>query len=240
MGHLARRAAIGVCARSMDVYLVPAGSDRYELYCETATVVPDTPTSGAPTSIRHRVTALFRRAVAEGEEQRLGAPTAPSQSAIRRAITRKLADAVAEQRLLWQLRRQEHARLVHPDDLSDTAALDIARRLLAADRDKHRRWSVIDGLLVLASAPIALLPGPNVLAYYFIFRTVGHVLSMQGAMRGVQRVSWAMTPSADVTSLRQALALDAGARATRLDQISEALGLDRLATFIERIADRPS
>jgi hypothetical protein len=224
----------------MDVYLVPAGSDRYDLYCETPTAVPDGPASANPASIRHRLTAVFRRAVAEGEDQRLGAPPATSQSAIRRAITRKLADAVAEQRLLWQLRRQDHARLVHPDDVSEARAMEIARRLLGADRDKHRRWSVIDGVLVVASAPIALLPGPNVLAYYFIFRTVGHFLSMQGAMRGLQRVTWTTTPSSHLTSLRQALALDASARATRLDQISEALGLDRLATFVERTADRSS
>jgi len=222
----------------MDVYLVPAGSDRYELYCETASAAPDVPASGAASSIRQRLTAVFRRAVAEGEGQRLGDPAASSQSAVRRAITRKLADAVAEQRLLWQLRSQDRAQLVHPDDLTGAQAWEVARRQLTADRDKHVRWAVIDGLLVIASAPIALLPGPNVLAYYFIFRTVGHVLSMRGAMRGLQRVTWATSPSPQLTEVRQVLALNAAARATRLDQISQALGLDRLTTFVERTADR--
>jgi len=224
----------------MNVYLVPSGPNRHELYCE----IPSAATDGErrpATSLWHRMSDVFHRMLAEGERAR-AAPDEVSQASgrIRRFIGRKLAEAVAEQRLLWHLRRETHVPLMHPDDRSSSAALQEARRLLTVDRDKHLRWVVIDGFLILLSAPVALLPGPNVLAYYFIFRTVGHVLSMQGAMRGLQRVSWAMTPSADVTSLRQALALDASARATRLDQISEALGLDRLATFIERIADRPS
>jgi hypothetical protein len=223
----------------MDVYLVPAGADRYELYCETATAVPEGPTPHGA-SIWQRMTGVFKRAVAEGEQERLGVPPPEARSAARRAITRKLADAVAEQRLLWQLRKQERARFVYPDDLSEPRALEARRRLLTADRDKHRRWLVIDGVLVVASGLLALVPGPNVLAYYFIFRTVGHFLSMQGATRGLSHVTWTASPSPHLTDVRQVLALDAGARATRLDQISEALGLDRLATFVERTADRPS
>jgi hypothetical protein len=222
----------------MDVYLVPAGADRYELYCETPAAVPEGPTPHG-SSIWQRMAGVFRRAVAEGEQQRLGSSAPHAQSAVRRAITRKLADAVAEQRLLWHMRRQERARFLYPDDLSEARAVEIERRLLAADRDKHRWWMVIDGALVLASAPIALLPGPNVLAYYFIFRTVGHFLSMQGALRGLSGVTWTAEPSAHLTAVRHVLALDAAARTSRLEQISQALGLDRLTTFVERMADRP-
>ena len=240
MGPPVPRAVSGCFQISMDVYLVPAGRDRYELYCETVTSVADGAAAPHAPSIWSRMTAVFRRAVAEGEEQRLGLPGSESRGVVRRAITRRLADAVAEQRLLWQLRSQDHVRFVYPDDLSDVRAWEIGRRLIAADRDKHRRWALIDGVLVIASTPVALLPGPNVLAYYFIFRTVGHVLSMQGAMRGLGRVTWTPVASSHLTAVRQVLALDADARAPRLDQISRALGLDRLATFVERTADRSS
>ena len=223
----------------MDVYLVPLGTDRYELYCETPAQTPDESDAGG-SSVRDRVSAMFKRAVAEGEEQRDGSDPPRAQSRIRRAITRKLADAVAEQRLLWHLRGQDRAGLIHPDDLATPAAIEISRRLLSADRDKHRRWWLIDGALTIASAPFALLPGPNVLAYYFIFRTVGHYLSMKGAVQGIAAVDWQATPSPHLSALRHVLPMSPSSRASQLDRISEALGLDRLGIFIERVCDRAS
>ena len=49
------------------------------------------------------------------------------------------------------------------------------------DLGKHRRWLVIDALLLAVSVPLTLIPGPNVPALYFSFRVVGHFLSMRGA-----------------------------------------------------------
>ena len=43
-------------------------------------------------------------------------------------------------------------------------------------------------------------------------------------------------PSAELTDLRAALALDRETRARRVEQISATLGLNRLAFFIERVA----
>src|SRR5262245_4150595 len=99
----------------MDVYLVPASPDRYELHCEEASALPAGDTSHS-TSLWGRAVSIFRAAIAEGEaERRRPADSDPSHGRIRRAITRRLAEAVAEQRLLWHLRREQSCRLVHPD-----------------------------------------------------------------------------------------------------------------------------
>jgi hypothetical protein len=219
----------------MDVYLVPSGAARLELYCEAASaVVEGDPASGV--SLSQRMSRVFHRVLAEGERARNAPHDAPaSHSRARRFVTRKLAEAVAEQRLLWNLRNETAVRLFHPDDMTPAAAVAEARRLVGADRDKHRLWAVIDGLLILVSAPFALLPGPNVLAYYFIFRTVGHVLSMRGAQQGLSVIDWASHPSAPLTDLRQAIALDPDERGVRIDAVAAALGLDRLAPFVEKI-----
>ena len=179
---------------------------------------------------------VFHRMLAEGERAR-AAPDEVSQASgrIRRFIGRKLAEAVAEQRLLWHLRRETHVPLMHPDDRSSSAALQEARRLLTVDRDKHLRWVVIDGFLILLSAPVALLPGPNVLAYYFIFRTVGHFLSMRGAQQGLSGIAWDPQPSAALSDLRTTLALDRDARRLRVDAIAMALGLDGLSRFVDEM-----
>jgi hypothetical protein len=232
----------------MNVFLVPMGGDHYELYCEPVQAAPpDDVSQGsrlwrAPRRWWAWAVGVFRRAVAEGEAERdqpaeAGAEAVP-RSKIRRTITRKLAEAVAEQRLLWHLRKETAARLYHPDVLAGDTALQMARAEIKRDHDKHRLWCVIDALLTIASAPIALLPGPNVLAYYFIFRTVGHYLSMAGARQGLDRVDWQLQPSAELTALGQALPCETDDRTARIDAIASALGLDRLTAFVERAAFR--
>lgn len=220
----------------MDVFLVPAGDHRHQLYCEVAT--PAAGPSDAARSWRRRLTDLFHRVLAEGERARQAPDDAPLEHGrVRRWLTRKVAETVAEQRVLWHLRRETRARLVHPDDLSDTAALEAGRQLLKADRDKHLRWCVIDALLGLVSAPAALLPGPNVLAYYFVFRAVGHALSWRGARQGLTGIAWQPSPSAHLTALRRALHLDEEGRRRAVESIAAALGLERLRAFVDDVAD---
>lgn len=228
----------------MDVYLVPTGRDRYELYCEVKPAGDEGEADAEPRgSLWARASHSFRRAVAEGEEADGDESTPdaareqPAKGRARRFITRKLAQAVAEQRLLWHLRRQGEVRLIHPDDLDATAAIARSRTLLTADRDKHRRRSVVNALLLAASGPFALVPGPNLLAYYFTFRTVGHFLSTRGADHGLARVSWQTVPSADLTAIRGALGLDPGNRRQRVDDLARSLGLEKLPRFVTRVAD---
>ena len=220
----------------MNVYLVPAGPARHELYCEVAAVSP-VEHEGPPQSLWGRLTAVFRRALAEGEAERRGEAEHAQHSRLRRWITRQLAEAVAEQRLLWQLRKQSDAALFYPDDLAERDAVQASRQLLTSDRDKHRRWCVIDALLTVATTPIALLPGPNVFAYYFIFRTVGHFLSMRGAQQGLTSARWTNRASPELGALRRALQWPSETRCPEIERIAAALQLERLPAFVEGVAD---
>ena len=218
----------------MDVFLVPAGGDGHALHCEVSSPLPDV--AAPPRTIRGRLVNVFRRVLAEGEAARR--PRTPADThvgRIRAAVTRRLAEAVAEQRLLWHLRGQTGARFVWPDDLGAPAAADIRRDLLTHDRNRHRRWTIVDGALGVASAPVALLPGPNVLAYYFIFRSVGHFLSWRGASQGLARLAWTDVSSPGLSRLRQAVSLDPVARAAAIDSVATTLGLERLRGFLDRV-----
>jgi len=229
----------------MDVYLVPAGEARHELYCEVAAPVP---TDDTRSSLWRRATESFRRAVAEGEAERARDPSDPpraDQGRLRRAITHRLAEVVTEQRLLWHLRKETTARLFHPDSLDAERALTLARTALAADYARHRRWFIVDGLLTALTGPLFFfVPGPNIVSWYFTFRAVGHFLSMRGARQGQSVVEWACVPSAHLTTVAQVLAWDAvavggqGRRAQTLAEAGAALGLEGLATFVERISTR--
>jgi len=222
----------------MIVYLVPTGGPRYELYCEVAAPVQTTGTRS--TGLVGRLVDGFTRALAEGEAEREGNadPDAPNRGRLRRFVTRKLAEAVAEQRLLWHLRTETAVVLSHPDDISGDNALELARAEFKSDRDRHRRWAIINAVLMVASTPIALVPGPNLFAYYFIFRLVGHFLSMRGAQQGLDRIAWTTQGSADLTALRSAFGLGTDERDARFEEIAQALGLNRFCAFITGVSTR--
>ncbi len=220
----------------MDVFLVPTGGDRYELYFEAPADVEPVVEDTGRSSWWSSMTARFRAMLAEAEEDRRQREDggAPARQGLWRAMLRRVAEAVAEQRLLWHLRSATAARLLYPDDLAADRARTVLRETLRADFEKHRRWLVIDALLLVISAPLTVIPGPNVPALYFSFRVVGHFLSMRGAGRGRDVVTWDSTSSPELSSLRAAIRLSHPGRLHRLDEVSAALGLSRLSSFIER------
>lgn len=228
----------------MEVFLIPVGGDRYELYCEVPDDDPDA-AAEPPRGVLRRLVHSFRQAIAEAERERRRTPREAHldddrghnwYQRIKRATLRKIAEGIAEQRLLWHMRRQHQAVVVHPDDLPGERALDIVKAAMQADYDKHRRWLAIDGTLFVLSGLLMLVPGPNVLAYYLAFRLVGHYLSMRGATQALQVVAWETRPSEPLAELRHAIALAPEVREARVSEIAAQLHLERLTTFFQRTA----
>src|SRR5688500_2394248 len=133
----------------MDVYLVPVGPQRYELYCE----IPDEPAdagSDEPRGFFRRLYHRFHLTIADAErERRHGIPADVRRGRFGRMQARMLrwvAESIAEQRLLWHLRQQDAACLHYPDDVNEQDAAGILRQQLGRDAEKHRRWLIIDGI----------------------------------------------------------------------------------------------
>ncbi|MDQ3346916.1 MAG: mitochondrial K+-H+ exchange-related family protein [Acidobacteriota bacterium] len=223
----------------MDVYLVPIGSSRYELYCE----VPDEPLEAdgeAPPGFFGRLKKRFSVLLAEAEhERRHGHAERPHDGWVARTKARSMrwvAESIAEQRLLWHLRRQGTARLYYPDDLEQESAVTMLRQQLRRDFDKHRFWLIVDSFGFVGSGLLFLVPGPNVIAYYFAFRMVGHYLSMRGARQGLDGIVWTNEKSAPLSELRRAMGLDDEERERRVSDIANALQLEHFVKFFERVA----
>jgi hypothetical protein len=222
----------------MDVYLVPVSADRYELYCE----VPDEPhgaVGGAPPAgLIQRLRHGFSEMLAEAERERRHGPSehAPRgwMARAKASFMRWVAESIAEQRLLWHLRRQTEAHLFFPSDVTESSAQTILRSQLGRDRDRHRFWLAIDSVAFVLSGLLMLLPGPNVLAYFFGFRLVGHYLSMMGARRGLEVVRWTSEGSAPLADLRRAIGLEPDERVLHVADVATRLRLEHLATFFER------
>ena len=224
----------------MDVFLIPVAADRYELYCELPDDDPGDPPEGRGwfRNLWHR----FRQALAEAERARQQPPSEPPAverswyNRIKGFTLRRIAESVAEQRLLWHMRGRESAMAIHPADVAAEEALRVVRASMRSDFEKHRYWVVIDAVLFILAGLLTILPGPNVIAYYVGFRLVGHYLSMRGARQALDSVQWTTSASTPLAELRRAITLDPDAREARVSAIASELQLERLASFFRRTA----
>ena len=239
-------AAVGLgrsLASPMDVFVIPVGRDRYELYCEQPLEV-DTGSGGPPQGFiarwRERFLEMLRAAEEGRGEQR---PSDEAKGWLGRVQDRLMSwvvERIAEQRLLWNLRGQSAVVAVHPDDVSFDDVLMHIKRALQRDFERHRNWLVVDVLGLLVSAALTLIPGPNLLAYYFLFRVGGHFFSIRGARQGQYRIAWTGRSCPPLRELRDVATLPGPVRDQRIRDVASRLRLRHLATFFERVAIRPA
>ncbi|MDE3155930.1 MAG: hypothetical protein KGN76_12550 [Acidobacteriota bacterium] len=220
----------------MDVFLIPVGQDAYRLYSELPAVrqplLDELPAPGRLGRVAQRVRGVIASLDHETE------PDPDHPDGWRERLRRRIARRVGEQRLLWRLRGEEAATIVCPDDCPAALAVELVRAELKRDGDRHRVWLVVDALAFLASGLLMLLPGPNVVAYYFAFSLAGHYLSLRGARQGRQRVRWSVRPDASLTDLRRAMGLPGAERDRRVHEIARRLNLPHLPGFFARAALR--
>lgn len=228
----------------MDVYLIPVGPDRYEPYCE---VDDDVAHAAEPAGEKRGWLAglhdRFRDMVAAAEREHGRHPHGEARGArptwggrLRARVMRWVAERIAEQRLLWHLRRQHAVTLVYPSDLDEARAREILVAALQRDGDRHRRWLIVNAGLLVASSVLTLIPGPNIIWWYFAFRVVGHYFSWRGARHGRVAVTWTLRASDALTDLRRVIALGPDERRQHVIDIASRLQLQHLASFFQRMA----
>jgi hypothetical protein len=230
----------------MDVFVIPVGRDRYELYSEQP-VAGDEPiepeTRGWIGRLRRKFGSLIR-AAEQHNRRGTAANDAPRGWAggMQDLAMAWVAERIAEQRLLWNLRRETTATAAHPTDMTFDDVHALIRQTLQRDHDRHYRWMFIDGLLFLvtfvALGPLfILIPGvANLPALYFGFRAVGHFLSRRGSAHGLRGVTWSGRSCPPLDDLRELVAVEPQAREERLLEIATRLRLEQLPKFFERVA----
>jgi len=222
----------------MDVYLVPVGLEQFECYYEAPEQdEPDEPVQGQGFFARLR--ARFNSQLKEAESARHDAPVDDQPASflgrMQKRSMRWIAERVAEQRLLWHLRKVSAATLHIPDTLTSDQADTILRGALKRDADHHRNRLILHSAALIIAVPVALLPGPNVLGYLFTFTVVGHYLAWRGAVTGLHQIAWTLAPNAPLADLQRALSLDEAARHARIHEAAARLHLPRIARFVEQM-----
>ena len=216
------------------VYLVPLGRERFELYSEPPDdVAAPERADGFLRSRMHRLQQRWRDAV--NAARRRDEPRGRLARSRDWAVCR-IAEMIAEQRTLWALRHHTSAAVAFPSTMSEADAAAARNRVLEGARWHHGIWLVGDGLLFAASGLFVLVPGPNVIAYYFGVRAVGHYLAWRGARRALNRIVWQMRAEPALAELAELVNVARDARADRVAAIAGRLKLPRLAAFFDRTA----
>lgn len=237
----------------MDVYLVPVGPDSYECYYEAAEEeeeeeepVEPVVTGGFFSRMRARVFGFFARMRARFNAQLKEAEEARHQKVIdvpktflgrmHKRSMRWIAERIAEQRLLWHLRKAETATLHVSSDMPAEQADSIMRASMKRDADFHRIRLIPHTLALIVAGFVAFIPGPNVLGYLFTFTVVGHFLAWRGAVNALHKVAWTIVPNPALTDLRRAFSLGAGDRHRVIKDVARRLHMPHMALFVERMA----
>jgi len=219
---------------SVTVYLLPLGAGRYELYSEPSD--DDGDAGDRRGFVRRRLDRLQDRWSAAVHDARRADPGSGVFARWRDKAVCLAAEMIAEQRTLWMLRSVESAVLVHPSDLDASGAATARDGILERASRHHRVWSIIDFLLFIASGLLMLVPGPNVIAYYFGARLIGHYLSWRGAYNALTRAEWRAHAEPALTELGALASEPRETRAPRVEAIASRLKLQRLAAFFDRVA----
>jgi hypothetical protein len=217
----------------MNVLLLQIGHQRWEIYTEPPEeeLAEPSPEAGrfrrwAHTAATHWRALVDRARCNEGETW---------FARQRDQMVVRLAETIANERMLWALGKAESATLLYPSSLSPESAHATRDRVLANCRRHHGWWLAIDGVLFVVSGLLALVPGPNAIAYYLAFRLIGHWQSWTGARRASRDVQWALVPDDGLAELAALAAMSRDARRARVDAIARRLHLHRLTAFFERV-----
>jgi hypothetical protein len=222
----------------MTVYLVPVGRGRFEAYSEAQDdkTSPDVRHEGTIRRWLHRASLRWQELV---ERARHG-KSEGLLSGWRDAIIRRLAESIAEQRTLWALRDKRTATVRYPAIMDADAARAALMALFAHARSHHLLWLLADGGLLAVSGVLAIVPGPNIIAYYLAFRVIGHVQSWRGARQAMDTIRWTFEADEQLAELAPLADVPREARASKVEAIAERLNLPRLSAFFDRVAVRSS
>jgi hypothetical protein len=213
------------------VHLVPLGRERYDLYSEPPDAADDGALPADAGRMRRWLHAAGEQWQAYVDAARVGEATS-GFARWRDTVICRLAETLDEQRTLKALRTSTQATAIFPAGLDPSVARSEVQRILSRSMSYHgKRLLIYLGLFVVSGA-LAIIPGPNVIAYYFGFQAFGHLQSWRGARNG----AWTLEPNVDLAELATLATQPHAVRGGRVQDVAARLGLEHLPAFFERRA----
>ena len=143
------------------------------------------------------------------------APSCGAMPASTRAMRLAIA-TVGSDHTLWALRKIDNATLVHSADIFAARGGAERDRLLSRALRRQLWCLAIAAVLIIPSVLLTMIPGPNVIGYYFVARGIGHYVSWRGA-RARRDAEWDLRAEPALAELGGLADLPRDARASRVD-----------------------
>jgi hypothetical protein len=132
--------------------------------------------------------------------------------------------------LLWAPTVDVYHRSSVPAQLAQSLWLAYLRRRIR----RHLPWLLFDAILAPLSLVLALLPGPNIIGYWFAYRAARHVLILIGIRRALSgRLETVFLPVEDLDPSGDCADAEWRTRAV------QKYALNGLHDFVARIASEP-
>ena len=135
-----------------------------------------------------------------------------------------------DEEMLRSLRLATDYELAYPPTRTEEEARGAWTHYLAVRKRRHLAWLAFNAAIVPGAALLALLPGPNVLGYWFFYRAVMHLLAWLGTRRALAR--------ADTTAYRPLEDLDDPVPTSEVGRraLADRLGSPGLVAYLDREA----
>ncbi len=164
----------------MNVYLLPIGETEPVFFSEGPREAhgdgpPVRPREG---SLRHRLESSYHR---------MSGRLVRSEGGLGSLLTRVWAwlhrQIGADEPLLRALRGAGRIEVRYPCSIAGAEARDVWEGYLARRFNRHLIWLIVNGLLATLSILLMVIPGPNLIGYWFVFRAACHGLALLGLRR---------------------------------------------------------
>lgn len=135
--------------------------------------------------------------------------------------------------VLRALRGVNAVVLHHPPTFTEEETRSLWQAYLKSRQGRHMFWFVINALVSPLTLLLAPLPGPNIIGYWFVYRSACHMLARLGARNA--RSEQVTTEFLANGELDGAVGVK---DEERIASLSSSFGLQGLDEFIKRIAAR--
>lgn len=135
--------------------------------------------------------------------------------------------------MLRSLRGVPSIVMHHPLTFTEEETRSLWTVYLKGRQGRHTFWFVINALISPLTLLLAPLPGPNVIGYWFVYRSVCHLLARLGARNA--RSEQVATEFLSTNALDGSLGV---ADDERIASLSSSFGLNGLDEFVKRIAEK--
>lgn len=143
-----------------------------------------------------------------------------------------------DEALLQVLRQASTLEVVYPSAFEEKQARHEWNRYLRKRWREHLVTFAWNLLVLPLVGLLMVVPGPNVVGYWFVYRILTHLLAMRGVAR--VRAGWVPTVFLPAPELNIAIMASSETTEPEVELVSRALGLNYLSLYLRRIDERRS